>query len=533
MLLITQNGFLVTIFRYMKKILIAGLTLVIVVVAAGIGFNIYIKSKIEDALKNKLPDEIKLQYASLEINSWLGNISLDDVIIDHRAHDSLPKNRYSTQNIALKGLSYSEFLKEDVIHFSEIEISQSDFVLHKPAKKSQDTSSKKNNSKDQKAILIDAFIIQPSTISVYDDHKDSTYITVKDFSLKAKNIHTVNDKNKGLPVRYEIEKIQTDSVFLRMNDYDDLRIGNLIFEDHDLSLKDLQIKTKYSRETLSKIISKERDHYEIIMPQVDFKNLDWNIENDRSNITANDLELQNVRAAIYRDKRVVDDFSRKALYSEALRKLPFNIMINTTKIKNASLNYFEKVKTSEKAGELAFTNMYVTATDVGNMYAKGEKRTALTISSTFMGHGKVDAKWAFDINNTAEVFNFDGSVTNLPADQLNSFITPNSNVELEGTLNEAYFTISGNDNTGHINMKMKYDDFKVSVLNEKKKKKWLISTIANLFIKKDSEEAGDMGYRLGESDASRVKNKSVFNFLWLCLKQGLLNTMTSGGKTKA
>jgi len=74
---------------------------------------------------------------------------------------------------------------------------------------------------------------------------------------------------------------------------------------------------------------------------------------------------------------------------------------------------------------------------------------------------------------------------------------------------------------------MTYDDFKVSILNkEKKRKKWLVSTLANIFIAKTSKNE-EGGFKKGSGDVNRDQNKSFFNYLWLNLKEGMLKTVTA------
>ena len=48
---------------------------------------------------------------------------------------------------------------------------------------------------------------------------------------------------------------------------------------------------------------------------------------------------------------------------------------------------------------------------------------------------------------------------------MNQFMEPNLNVQLKGEITKAYFTINGNNLTSSIDLKLKYDDFDVIILN--------------------------------------------------------------------
>ena len=81
-------------------------------------------------------------------------------------------------------------------------------------------------------------------------------------------------------------------------------------------------------------------------------------------------------------------------------------------------------------------------------------------------------------------------------------------------------------------MKMKYDDFEFTVL----KKDGLgvnkiLTAVVNLFTKKGEKTDAD-GFRHGDFKVERNQTKSFFNYLWINLKEGLVDTMMGRGKKK-
>jgi hypothetical protein len=110
-------------------------------------------------------------------------------------------------------------------------------------------------------------------------------------------------------------------------------------------------------------------------------------------------------------------------------------------------------------------------------------------------------------------------------------MTPNLNITLDGELNKTFFTIDANANTGSIDLKTDYAQFDINILKgDGKDKNKLLSGIVNLFVAKTSQKKED-DYRYGNAEnVERDKTKSVFNFVWLNAKSGLLSAMTGGGK---
>jgi hypothetical protein len=139
-------------------------------------------------------------------------------------------------------------------------------------------------------------------------------------------------------------------------------------------------------------------------------------------------------------------------------------------------------------------------------------------------------EWDFDVNDTSDTFIFKADLGKMPAERMNLFTQPNLKVQLVGEVLQTYFTMQGNPNQSRIDLKLKYDNFEVKVLDKKGQKiNKFLSSIANLFIKKDSETSED-DFREAYAEVERDKTKSVFNFLWLNVKAGLLEAMTGGSK---
>ncbi len=80
-------------------------------------------------------------------------------------------------------------------------------------------------------------------------------------------------------------------------------------------------------------------------------------------------------------------------------------------------------------------------------------------------------------------------------------------------------------------MRLNYDNFKVDILNaDGKKKNKVLSALANLFIVKHSNRAED-GFRESNKEGiERDHTKSIFNYIWISIKSGLVSVLTGDGK---
>ena len=148
-----------------------------------------------------------------------------------------------------------------------------------------------------------------------------------------------------------------------------------------------------------------------------------------------------------------------------LRTLPFNLTMDSVKINNAAIVYTEKVKEENQGGKINFKNLNAKISNVSNTY-KSPKKTNIHVNAIFMERTPFTTHWSFDVNNTNDTFLFKADVGNLPAQDINSFTIPNLKVKLEGEANKTYFTIDGNNTTSQVDLKINYDQFKISVLNK-------------------------------------------------------------------
>lgn len=141
-----------------------------------------------------------------------------------------------------------------------------------------------------------------------------------------------------------------------------------------------------------------------------------------------------------------------------------------------------------------------------------------------MKSATIEVRWDFDITSLSDDFSFKGNVSGLTVSDINYFTRPTINVELNGEVKKAYFDIEGNHTSSQIDFKITYDDLKVTIVDNGKRKKKILSTLTNILIKKDSKNEVT-NYREVQSHVVRNKDKSFFNYLWINLEEGLKQTM--------
>jgi hypothetical protein len=139
-----------------------------------------------------------------------------------------------------------------------------------------------------------------------------------------------------------------------------------------------------------------------------------------------------------------------------------------------------------------------------------------------MKSAPLKVSWSFNTLDTSDSFTIIGHLQNIKSEEVNPVSKPLMNVETSGTLNEVKFTFNGNRERSTGTFAINYDDLKVDIYKKDgKKKNKITSALGNLVVKNDTK--GKLKeVKIG---VDRSKDKSVFNFLWKFVMEGLKETV--------
>lgn len=489
-----------------------------------------VKNKVENLLQNELPANLQLTYSELKISTINGRITLVKPQIVQKGEITNNENFTASLEILLiDDVSYWDVLFNDKMYIQNIELNTPTIVYFKNDTIDKNEYKKQNAKELKQSFHIEKLSILNGDVTVFDAANDSLLLKSSGMMLVMDDVMTdAKTMEKKLPFTYSNYELKMQEVFLKSGEYENLKVGDVNINKQKAVLKSVKLQTKYSKAQLSRRITKERDHFDISIDSMVLDSQQFGYKKDSIfYFKTSKLSLYQPQLNVYRDKLVADDPSIKLLYSRMLRELPIDLTINDLIIEKGTINYSEKVNADQPAGEIVFTQLDAQLKNVSNTYASTDK-TQIRIQSYFMETTPLKVEWDFDVNDASDTFTFKADLGTMPAERMNMFTQPNLKVQLVGEVLQTYFTMQGNPNQSRIDLKLKYDNFEVKVLDKKGQKiNKFLSSIANLFIKKDSETSTD-DFREAYVEVERDKTKSVFNFLWLNVKAGLLEAMTGG-----
>lgn len=516
-----------------RKIVFILLAIGAVFIIGSVTINSILKSKLEKFIKERLPENMTRAYDDITVESLGGSLIVSNAsLIIKNTEDGVKHTFINVEKLKISDISYWDYLFNDEIHVETISLENPTIIYYQDRQLTSKDTVRKAMARIYKPIIVDHVQIKNTRLAIYEKGKDSTKIYATGLNVDVGGIKVDNySVTRKIPFEYKDFEAKSDTVFVKVSPYENLSVEDFSIKNNNAVFKNLKLKTKYSKRELSRIITKERDHYDLTLKSLSIAEFDFGFKQNRFFAKSKMVSLDTPTLEIYRDKLVADDPKIKPLYSKMLRELPFDLTVDSLKITDAKIKYEERVKLENMGGSINFENLNARISNVSNTY-KSPTKTNIKAKAHFMEKTPITADWSFDVQNKNDHFTFNAEVGSLVAEKMNRFTEPNLKVRLEGQTNKTYFTIDGNNATSTTNMKISYTDFKVSVLQKDgERKNKFLSAVANIFISKDSEKKNEY-YREGSADAERNKTQSVFNFLWISVKNSLLKTMTGIGKNK-
>ncbi|OYQ37457.1 hypothetical protein CHU92_08240 [Flavobacterium cyanobacteriorum] len=356
------------------------------------------------------------------------------------------------------------------------------------------------------------------------DSKHNPILKTDNISLEVNNIKLDSAIVKqDIPFQYKDYNLRCGRVFYRASRFYSITADSLQATDSSVAVTDFKLVPQYGRKQFTKMLSEEKDLFNVEAKSITLPYVNWGFVNDTLFVHAPKAVLDKVAANIYRNKEPKDDPTRKKLYSEALRNLDFDLKIERLVMRNSYIEYEEQLNFSRPAASVSFSRFNA---DIKHIYSAVNKKqipaTVIRVNALFMKKSPMSVTWSFNVPDASDAFTIKGRLQGLQGKSLNELSMPLMNIATDSDIKDVRFTINGNRNNATGSFAINYDNMKVAVYKKDgKEKNRFMSAIGNLIVKNDSNE------KLKRTDikVDRLKDKSVFNFLWRCLQEGLKQTL--------
>jgi len=420
----------------------------------------------------------------------------------------------------------SQLLRDLKIEIGRLEVLAPEVQLVFKEKRSENENS--NNEKELPELSIAEITIKNASYSKHNE-KDAlqTKFKLVDATLKNLNIENWNAPNTWYS-NLDSYTIEIEDLYHNATDWEAFKMDKIELTETAHKTQNFRFYTELNKNEYNERLSHERDHYDVAIPTVETSGFQWDAHQDRQRFFIAKMAFSSPKISIYRDKLLPDDTSIKPLFSQLLRELNFDIQTEQITLSNADITYTERVQEDNSGGSVYFSDFNAVISDAGNFKEiNEEKDIRIKVETTFMKTATLTADWRFNPQKTEDSFHFQAKISRLDANRANVFTEPNLFVKMKGRIDLVFLNIHGNRSVSHTDFAISYHDLKVELLNKRGKDKLkVISAIANIFVRKDSESTEGKLQEV-KVKVERDQTKSIFNFLWKNTLEGLKKSIVN------
>ncbi len=507
--------------RYLK-ILAVLVSILLLAVLANVGLNIWIEKRLPGIINEENDSPYHIAYKDVDVSLFNSTIVARDIVVVPK--DSAGAKQKLGLYAHIETVNVNSFKLWDIIFSNKlradnIRVSRPNVMLYKEANPAPEKKPKPEKP-FSKVIVVSAVMIENGNLKVFKEDKNPMLI-VGNINAEVDGILVTDDiLDRKIPVGFENYKFTYDSLYYKPNGFYHITTDAFESSNSAIKIKNVAYVPELSRESFVKAIPAEKDLFAIRAAAVEIGKMDWGFNDNKFYFHSGSVILQSAVANIYRPKMPPDDLTKKYLYNKLLRDVPFDLQIDTLAVRNSKLEY-EEEKTFEKgAGVLSFSKFNLYATNIASGYGKKKiPDVNINVKCLFMGISPMNVDWRLNPLDKSDGFRIKGNIQNFPAERLTPFVKPYMNVTAKGMLEEVYFDFTGNDNISRGTFGVNYDDLKFTIYRKKepKKKNKILTTIASIFVKKDTKEK----VKKAEIEVERIPEKSFFNLLWRSIAEGL------------
>ncbi len=506
-----------------RRILRITLVFLLLVLISVVAANYYVENKIASLISEKLGEDHEVSVEDIDVNLIFGEVDLTNLKL-HSLENTKGDSLIGVVGaIKINGFKVFPLIFSNKIHMQKLRVDSPNVTLSKrtgrPHNKEGVSKGRDSAKNTPPEVFLGSLELVNANFSVTRG-SDTLFHSV-DMSLKMKDIRFNEEtRKKKIPISYILEGVRAKASVARLGKFQTLSLGSISLDEEQAYMEDVSLRMNYDKIAYQRYLKEEKDWIELSIPKVGIRNYRVDLNSEDPVYRIDRILLDSINATIYRNKMPPDQTPYKPLYSKMLRDMKPKIAIDTVTIAQSRLTYQEHKTYDGKMGYIYLTDMNIDITHINNV-PKEAGKTDIRAKFNFMGHAPTSTHWSFKIQDSKDNFHITGTMRDLQWKRLNTFLGPNANIEVRGTLHKMAFDFKGNDLGSKGHMLLDYTNFHLDMLNKKThKKEGFISSIASVLVRKNYN---NYNKKVKEYKIERDRQKGFFNLLYLSLRKGLIS----------
>lgn len=517
----------------------------------------YLQRKIPDIVKNavheKSQGQYNLDFDKIKVSLLSGNIHLEKVRLSIDTQDYInnltPESsdnlfQLTADQLNFSGINIIGFLMKRKIMMKGILLEKPDIVLLKMRESAPKDTVKK---------------------SLYERIPDFmkgaklSFLKVNELSFSQKELgHSKDSVNRLTGLSFSVEELNLDSVGMKDSTVvwfsKDIKVhskslkytphdGMYFFkaEKVDLSTKNRTLEIEafkviplYKELEFSHKLGKQGDRFNILVPMLKTNDFDFEKLENEGKVSMRNVIVENGYVLVFRNKKMPAQNKNSIQNAPqlALQRLKVPVFVDSLKLKGFEIHYRELNPESNEVGDVFFTNLEGTLTNITNdsLALKSNHWLKSNFSMNFLGNVKLNLDLNFNLDSKIGEFNYKGTLGAASASSYNELLVPIAMIKAEdGYFNNISFDVNATINGSSGTVQALYKDMKVSALvkedSGKIGRQGLVSFIANMFFVISNNPEEGQAARLSHFTYSHPPTRSFFNLMWESIFTGLKKNM--------
>ena len=508
--------------------------------------NEQVAEKIRTEVERIAGPDYSFTMGRLNVDAFRGDLSIEDLALrpDTSLLDSVRiahgQAQFSAhaQRISVSGFSYWRLLIHDEVGMDSLRIDSPTLRYIYATHAENDTVPAREKDvmgETRKTISIGEFIVSNASGLAIDLAERTHEFSIGRMDAQAKQLRFVMPLQSA-EIQWDVSwaNVELSDVRAGLPPLYDLAIDHIGLSHPEgiVAIDSVHFRPRFTRENTHDFLREMTSIYTLDVRRVDLSRIDLHNAFTKGGLKAGLLSIDGARFDVFLDKSMPEDPSHfMPLPVSALRKVPFDITIDSIRLTNAEMLYAERFEVANGYGSMHMKDIDATLCNVSNdsLLAAAGKDLHGTVDMMLFDVGALHGIFSAPLISRRDAFTLDATVRDMPLPVVNSM---SENLVLlradSGWVSSMHMHMNANNDSATGTFTMKYDDAWLRIVkNDGSKRRFLTQMVNTILHHDDQEKPADeatLTLRI-----ARKKDHSFFNFVWLYTREGLARTLLPPG----
>ncbi len=470
----------------------------------------------------------------VEIDLLKGDILWHDLKIDQPVEDNADQVTRSmhlsgrVENISVRGISVWRLLVTNTLSVRSITIDHPDLDI----RLTNDTNAAQPATSKQAGLTAfnaDSVVVKGLK---FRSHRltDSSVVALDSMDLQLLGVRSRWSIKAGPDLRFEEIIGQIRGIHATLPPLYDLRVAAVDLRENgrNLLITGTAFRPLRSKEEYDRVLHYETDLIDARIDTALLHGLDLLTLIREHVVTADSLLVVGVELDVARDKTMPDEpYKVKRLPARLVRDIPIKLCLERIVLDRVNVAYHEKGSLSPEFGEVTFTDIHSEITGLCTLDTL--RKDTLKVVATAKGYDKANIHLEVRtvINDPSDRFQVNALISGMPFRVFNQMTADLIRVRATaGTIGGVDLTMTADNDRAVGRVDMEYDNLAVELIKQdgSGKKDKFKSLLMNMAVRDRNLRSGP-DFRHGDFTLERRKDRSVFNYLWSGLREGMVMTV--------